>query len=51
MKNEIIVFKQGGLTLEVTVSPEEETVWLSQKQMGQLFDVKQSTLSEHISNI
>ena len=51
MKNEIILFKQGDLTLEVTVSPEEETVWLSQKQMGQLFDVKQSTLSEHISNI
>ena len=51
MKNEVIIFEQDNLSLEVTVSPEEETVWLTQKQIGQLFNVKQSTLSEHISNI
>ena len=28
-----------------------ETVWLTQKQMGELFGVKQATLSEHINNI
>ena len=30
---------------------ELETVWLTQKQMGELFEVKQATLSEHINNI
>ena len=33
------------------VSPGEETVWLSQKQLGDLYGVKQSTISEHINNI
>ena len=35
----------------VELSPELETVWLTQKQMGELFGVKQATLSEHINNI
>ena len=51
MKNEIVLFTDGKVNIEVTVSPEQETVWLTQKQMGQLFDVKQATISEHISNI
>lgn len=49
--NEIVIFNDGDINIEVQVSPEQETVWLTQKQMGELFDVKQSTLSEHIDNI
>ena len=37
--------------IEVQVSPDQETVWLTQKQMGDLFEVKQATISEHITNI
>lgn len=48
-KNEIILFENQGVKLEVKLK--EETVWLTQAQMAELFDVKQSTLSEHISNI
>ena len=33
------------------ISPEQETVWLTQKQIEQLFDVKHAVVSEHISNI
>ena len=51
MKNEIVVFSDNGLSIEVQVSPDQETVWLTQKQMGGLFGVKQATLSEHITNI
>ena len=51
MKNEIVVFSDNGLSIEVQVSPGQETVWLTQKQMGDLFGVKQATLSEHITNI
>lgn len=51
MKNEIVLFNDGDLNIEVQISPNQETVWLTQKQMGELFDVKQATLSEHINNI
>ena len=51
MKNEIVLFTDGEINLEVELSPELETVWLTQKQMEELFDVKHATVSEHISNI
>ena len=34
MNNEIIKFVNGNLELDVTLSPENETVWLSQKTNG-----------------
>ena len=45
------LFTDGDINIEVELSPELETVWLTQKQMGELFEVKQATLSEHINNI
>ena len=51
MKNEIVLFTDGDKNIEVQVSPDQETVWLTQKQMEELFDVKQATISEHINNI
>ena len=51
MNNEIVIFPDGDVNIEVQINPEEETVWLTQKQMGELFGVKQATLSEHINNI
>ena len=51
LKNEIVLFTDGDINLEVELSPELETVWLTQKQMEELFGVKQATLSEHINNI
>ena len=51
LKNEIVLFTDGDINLEVELSPELETVWLTQKQMVELFEVKQATLSEHINNI
>lgn len=51
MENEVVLFTDGKISIEVQVSPDQETVWLTQKQMGELFGVKQATLSEHINNI
>lgn len=51
MKNEIVLFTDGGKNIEVEISPELETVWLTQKQMEILFDVSHATISEHINNI
>ena len=50
-KNEIVLFTDGNTEIEVQISPEQETVWLTQKQIEKLFDVKHATVSEHISNI
>ena len=38
MNNEIIKFENGDLQLDVTVSPDNEIVWLSANQMALLFD-------------
>ena len=48
-KNEIILFENQGVKLEVNLK--DETVWLTQAQMEELFAVKHATISEHISNI
>lgn len=48
-KNEIILFENQGVKLEVNLK--DETVWLTQAQMEALFDVKHATISEHINNI
>ena len=50
-KKEIVVYKDGELNIDVQFSPEEETVWLTQKQIELLYDVSQATVSEHIANI
>jgi hypothetical protein len=49
-KGEIIIYKsKDGPKLEVRL--EEETVWLTQKQMALLFDKDVRTINEHIKNI
>ena len=49
--NEVIVFKNGELELEVTVSDDRENVWLSQEQMAKLFNVDRTRITRHINNI
>ena len=51
MNYELIKFENGGVELEVSVSPEEETVWLTQEQIALLFGKSRSTITEHINNI
>lgn len=50
-KHELVKFKDGGLVLDVDVSPEQETVWLSQRQMSELFGVSTDNIGLHIKNI
>ena len=51
MANDIVIFKNGELELEVTVSEDRENVWLSQRQMAKLFDVSADNIGLHIKNI
>jgi len=48
-KNEIILFEDGGVKLEVNM--QDETVWLNLEQMSELFGRDKSVISRHISNI
>ncbi len=50
-KYELIKFEDGDFSLDVNVSPEEETVWLTQKDMALLFNVSIDNISLHIKNI
>lgn len=49
MKNEIILFENEKVKLEVNV--QDETVWLTQAQMVQLFNSSKSNISEHVKRI
>ena len=51
MEKEIAIFKTDSETLNVEVIFEEETVWLTQDQMAQMFEKAKSTINEHIKNI
>jgi len=51
MNNEIIIYQtEDGLT-KIDVTIENETVWLNQDQMAELFQRDKSTISRHIKNI
>lgn len=50
-KKEIVLFTDDNLILEVPVSPEQETVWLTQEQMSELFDTARSSIAYHIGKI
>ena len=47
--NEIILFENQGVKLEVNLK--DETVWLTQKQMAELFNKDRRTITRHIQNI
>ena len=50
-KYEIIKFEDGDFSLDVNVSPNEETVWLTQAQIAELYDVDRSRITRHVNNI
>jgi len=49
--SEIILYStpQGEIKIEVIL--QDETVWLTQRAMGELFGVSKKTISEHLGNI
>ncbi len=50
-KFEIVKFESGELTLDVSVSPTSESVWLTQKQMASLYGVSVDNISLLIKHI
>lgn len=49
MKNEIVLFKNQNVKLEVNMK--DETVWLSLDQMAKLFGRDRTVITRHINNI
>ena len=48
LKNEIVVFENGDIKLDVNIK--DETVWLNREQMSELFDRDIKTIGKHINN-
>jgi hypothetical protein len=48
---EVIIYKSADGISEFSVQLENETVWLTQKQLVELYQTAKSTVSEHIKNI
>lgn len=53
MKNEIVIYQSNELIehIEVRLDEEKETIWLTQKQMGILFEKETDTIGLHLKNI
>ena len=54
MKNknyELIKFEDGDFSLDVNVSPNEDTVWLNKHELSLLFERDRTVISKHIKNI
>ncbi|WP_068410127.1 hypothetical protein [Roseivirga echinicomitans] len=51
MSGEILIYKNQDGNIKIDVRLENETVWLTQAQMGLLFGKDKRTISEHIGNI
>ena len=50
-KNEIVIFETEDKEVKLPVTVEDETVWLNQNQMIELFGRDQSVISRHIRNV
>lgn len=53
MNNEFsfLIYKAENKDISVNAIIKDETVWLTQKAMSELFDVDKSTVSRHLKNI
>ena len=51
MNSEIIIYQNSEGNIKIDVRLEEETVWLTQAQMADLFVKGRTTVTEHIQNV
>ena len=53
MKDEIILYHPDELTehIEVRIDEEKETIWLTQKQIADLFGTQRPAITKHLINI
>ena len=49
--SDFILYTSNTGDIKVNVFLENETIWLTQKSIGELFDKAKATISEHLKNI
>lgn len=49
--SQLLIYQNPDGTIKVDVHLEDETVWLTQAHMAELFGKGRSTITEHIRNI
>jgi len=49
--SEVVIYQGKDNKIQIEVQFENETVWLTQKQMAELFNKNVVTINEHIKNI
>ncbi|SFD30786.1 DNA ligase (NAD+) [Thiohalospira halophila DSM 15071] len=47
----VIIYEEAGRAVEVRLDPDQETVWLSLNQLGEVFGRDKSVISRHLKNI
>ena len=47
----IVIFEDAGKAVEVRLDTDLDTVWLTQAQMAELFDVKPQNITMHLKNV
>ena len=48
-KSNLVIYSDGELELKISVT--DETIWLTQAQLSDIFEKDQSVISRHINNI
>ena len=49
--NEIVLFETSDKEVTLSVPMDGDTVWLSQAQMTELFNVDRTVITRHVNNI
>lgn len=51
MEKQIMIYETGGKTVRFNLNAGEETLWATQAQMAELFDVTSQNITTHLKNI
>ena len=49
--SQLLIYQTQSCDIKIDVHLEDETVWLTQAHMAELFGKSRTTITEHISNI
>ena len=51
MDKDILIYETGAKNVQFNMSPGEETIWATQAQLAELFDITPQTVARHLKNI
>lgn len=51
MEKDIVIYETGGKNVQFNLNPGEDTIWATQAQMAELFDVKSPAIGKHLAHI